>query len=99
MPGVIPPIFASSLLFLPMTIVGFSGMDAGDGFLADLSRYMTTGHPVHMIAYASLIAFFAFFYTAVVFNPDENAEMLRNMADLYQAFVRVKIQPSSWTLS
>lgn len=77
MSGVIPPIFASSLLFLPMTIVGFSGVDAGDGFLADLSRYMTTGHPVHMIAYASLIAFFAFFYTAVVFNPDENAEMLR----------------------
>ncbi|HPQ50887.1 MAG: preprotein translocase subunit SecY [Alphaproteobacteria bacterium] len=77
MSGVIPPIFASSLLFLPMTIVGFSGVDAGDSFLTDLSRYMTTGHPVHMIAYASLIAFFAFFYTAVVFNPEENAEMLR----------------------
>lgn len=77
MSGVIPPIFASSLLFLPMTIVGFAGVDAGDGFLADLARYMTTGHPVHMIAYASLIAFFAFFYTAVVFNPEENAEMLR----------------------
>jgi len=77
MSGVIPPIFASSLLFLPMTIVGFAGVDAGDGFLADLSRYMTAGHPIHMIAYASLIAFFAFFYTAVVFNPDENAEMLR----------------------
>jgi preprotein translocase subunit SecY len=77
MSGVIPPIFASSLLFLPMTIVGFSGVDAGDGFLADMARYMTTGHPVHMIAYAALIAFFAFFYTAVVFNPEENAEMLR----------------------
>jgi preprotein translocase subunit SecY len=77
MSGVIPPIFASSLLFLPMTIVGFSGADAGSGFLADLARYMTMGHPVHMIAYAGLIAFFAFFYTAVVFNPEENAEMLR----------------------
>lgn len=77
MAGVIPPIFASSLLFLPMTIVGFSGVDAADGFLADLSRYMTAGHPVHMIAYAALITFFAFFYTAIVFNPDENAEMLR----------------------
>lgn len=77
MSGVIPPIFASSLLFLPMTIVGFSGMDAGGGFMADLSRYMTSGHPVHMLAYASLITFFAFFYTAVVFNPEENAEMLR----------------------
>lgn len=77
MSGVIPPIFASSLLFLPMTIVGFSGVDAGSGFISDMSRYMTPGHPVHMIAYAGLIAFFAFFYTAVVFNPEENAEMLR----------------------
>lgn len=77
MSGVIPPIFASSLLFLPMTIVGFAGLDAGDGFLADLSRYMSAGSPVHMIVYAALILFFAFFYTAVVFNPEENAEMLR----------------------
>lgn len=77
MSGVIPPIFASSLLFLPMTIVGFSGLDAGEGFLADISRYMSAGSPVHMIAYAALILFFAFFYTAVVFNPEENAEMLR----------------------
>jgi len=77
MSGVIPPIFASSLLFLPMTIVGFAGIDAGSGFMSDMARYMTPGHPVHMIAYAALIAFFAFFYTAVVFNPEENAEMLR----------------------
>ena len=77
MSGVIPPIFASSLLFLPMTIVGFAGLDAGDGLLADVSRYMSTGNPVHMTAYAALIVFFAFFYTAVVFNPEENAEMLR----------------------
>ncbi|OIN85996.1 MAG: preprotein translocase subunit SecY [Alphaproteobacteria bacterium CG1_02_46_17] len=77
MSGVIPPIFASSLLFLPMTIVGFAGLEASNGFISDLARYMTTGHPVHMIAYATLIAFFAFFYTAVVFNPEENAEMLR----------------------
>ncbi|MEK7802350.1 MAG: preprotein translocase subunit SecY, partial [Pseudomonadota bacterium] len=77
MSGVIPPIFASSLLFLPMTIVGFAGLDAGDGFLADLSRYMSAGSPIHMIVYAELILFFAFFYTAVVFNPEENAEMLR----------------------
>ena len=77
MSGVIPPIFASSLLFLPMTIVGFSGLSVGEGFLADLARYMSPGHPVHMIAYAALIIFFAFFYTAVVFNPEDNAEMLR----------------------
>lgn len=77
MAGVIPPIFASSLLFLPMTIVGFAGIDASGGFMSDLARYMTSGHPVHMALYATLITFFAFFYTAIVFNPEENAEMLR----------------------
>jgi preprotein translocase subunit SecY len=76
MAGVIPPIFASSLLFLPMTIVGFSGMDGGD-FIGNLTRYLQTGHPIHMIAYGALITFFAFFYTAIVFNPEENAENLR----------------------
>jgi preprotein translocase subunit SecY len=76
MSGVIPPIFASSLLFLPMTIIGFTGVDA-TGFTADLSRYLQIGHPVHMALYAGLIIFFAFFYTAIVFNPEENAENLR----------------------
>lgn len=76
MSGVIPPIFASSLLFLPLTIIGFTGADA-NGFMADVSRYMQMGHPVHMAFYAGLIIFFAFFYTAIVFNPEENAEMLR----------------------
>ena len=76
MSGVIPPIFASSLLFLPMTIIGFAGVNA-TGFVADISRYLQMGHPVHMTLYAALIIFFAFFYTAIVFNPDENAEMLR----------------------
>lgn len=75
MSGVIPPIFASSLLFLPMTIVGFSGVDSG--IMADVARYMQMGHPVHMTLYAALIMFFAFFYTAIVFNPEENADMLR----------------------
>lgn len=76
MSGVIPPIFASSLLFLPMTVVGFTGADGGD-FIAQLSRWLQTGHPVHMALYGSLIMFFAFFYTAIVFNPEENAENLR----------------------
>lgn len=74
--GVIPPIFASSLLFLPMTVVGFSGVEGGS-FLADMQRYLQMGHPVHMALYASLIIFFSFFYTAIVFNPEENAENLR----------------------
>lgn len=74
--GVIPPIFASSLLLLPLTIVGFSGMD-GTGFMGELSRYLSHGSPVYMFTYAALIMFFCFFYTAVVFNPNDNAEMLR----------------------
>ncbi len=76
MSGVIPPIFASSLLFLPMTVIGFSGADGGD-FVATLSRLLQTGSPVHMALYGGLIIFFAFFYTAIVFNPEENAENLR----------------------
>ena len=74
--GVIPPIFASSLLLLPMTIIGFSGAEGGD-FTAGLSQYLQHGQPVYMILYGALIAFFCFFYTAIVFNPEENAEMLR----------------------
>lgn len=76
MSGVIPPIFASSLLLLPLTIVGFSGAEGGE-WTAVIAQYMQHGQPVYMVAYAALIVFFAFFYTAIVFNPEENAEMLR----------------------
>ncbi len=74
--GVIPPIFASSLLLLPMTLVGFSGADGGD-FTATIARYLAHGTATYMLLYGLLIIFFAFFYTAVVFNPQENADMLR----------------------
>lgn len=74
--GVIPPIFASSLLLLPLTVVGFAGASGGD-FMADVSRVLAHGTPTYMFLYAALIIFFSFFYTAVVFNPEENAEMLR----------------------
>lgn len=74
--GVIPPIFASSLLLLPLTIVGFTGTEGGD-FTATIARYLQHGQPLYMIMYGSLIAFFTFFYTAIVFNPEENADMLR----------------------
>ncbi|HEY8191702.1 MAG TPA: preprotein translocase subunit SecY, partial [Alphaproteobacteria bacterium] len=74
--GVIPPIFASSLLLLPLTIVGFSGADGGD-ITATLARFLQHGQLPYMLMYGSLIMFFAFFYTAVVFNPEENSEMLR----------------------
>ncbi|MGB4107981.1 MAG: preprotein translocase subunit SecY [Alphaproteobacteria bacterium] len=74
--GVIPPIFASSLLLLPLTIVGFSGADGGD-FTAMIARYLAHGQPIYMTLYGALIIFFCFFYTAIVFNPEDNAEMLR----------------------
>jgi preprotein translocase subunit SecY len=74
--GVIPAIFASSLLMLPLTIINFSGMD-GSGFMGELSRYLSHGAPLYMVCFAALIIFFCFFYTAIVFNPQENADMLR----------------------
>lgn len=74
--GVIPPIFASSLLLLPLTIVGFVGV-SGNDFWSDVTRYLQHGQPVYMVLYGLLVAFFCFFYTAIVFNPEENAETLR----------------------
>ncbi|MAM34860.1 MAG: preprotein translocase subunit SecY [Micavibrio sp.] len=74
--GVIPPIFASSLLLLPLTIVGFAGASGGD-FTAAIARYLQHGAPIYMVLYGALVAFFCFFYTAIVFNPEENADMLR----------------------
>ncbi len=74
--GVIPPIFASSLLMLPLTVIGFTGMEGGD-ISAELSAWLAPGSPIRMTLYGLLIIFFAFFYTAIVFNPQENAEMLR----------------------
>ena len=75
--GVIPPIFASSLLLLPMTIVGFTGGKGGGDWVDVISRYLQHGEPVYMATYGFLIVFFTFFYTAIVFNPDETAENLR----------------------
>jgi preprotein translocase subunit SecY len=74
--GVIPPIFASSLLLLPLTIVGFLGGQGGD-FVAAIARFLQHGSPAYMFLYGALIVFFTFFYTAVVFNPVDNADMLR----------------------
>ncbi len=75
--GVIPPIFASSLLLLPLTLVGFAGGQASGGFLGEISRYVQHGQPLYMILYGGLIAFFCFFYTAIVFNPQETADNLK----------------------
>jgi len=75
--GVIPPIFASSLLLLPTTVASFSASTGGTGVLATLSAYLAHGRPLYMLLYAGLIIFFAFFYTAIVFNPQETADNLK----------------------
>ena len=75
--GVIPPIFASSLLLLPTTIAGFSAQSDPTGWLATVSAYLAHGRPLFMALYAALIIFFAFFYTAIVFNPTETADNLK----------------------
>jgi preprotein translocase subunit SecY len=74
--GVIPPIFASSLLLIPATIVGFSH-GTGPAWLQFLARQLSNGQPGYMLLYAGLIIFFSYFYTAVVFNPEETADNLK----------------------
>ncbi|MET0588606.1 MAG: preprotein translocase subunit SecY [Novosphingobium sp.] len=80
--GVIPPIFASSLLLLPLTISQFAGQSLSPdstmgGVVVTLNQYLQHGQPVYMLLYAIGIIFFSFFYTAVVFNPEETAENLK----------------------
>ncbi len=74
--GVIPPIFASSLLLLPITVAQFSA-GAGPEWLNAITASLGRGQPLYLIVYVSLIVFFAFFYTAIVFNPQETADNLR----------------------
>ena len=75
-PGVIPPIFASSLLLMPATLAGFS---AGQGpeWMTFVTTMLGRGQPLQMLIYGALIVFFAFFYTAVVFNPVDTADNLK----------------------
>jgi len=74
--GVIPPIFASSLLLLPMTVANFS-TGQGPEWLNIISSYLGRGAPLYLTFYISLIIFFAFFYTAIVFNPSDTADNLK----------------------
>ena len=74
--GVIPPIFASSLLLLPITVAGFSSQQGPD-WLGTFTALMGRGQPVYLFIYAALIVFFAFFYTSVVFNPVDTADNLK----------------------
>ena len=74
--GVIPPIFASSLLLLPMTVANFS-TGQGPEWINFLSSFLGRGQPLYLLFYISLIVFFAFFYTAIVFNPADTADNLK----------------------
>ncbi len=74
--GVIPPIFASSLLLLPITVAQFSA-GQGPGWLTTVTSLLGHGQPLYLLIYAALIAFFAFFYTAVVFSPKDTADQLK----------------------
>lgn len=77
-PGVIPPIFASSLLLMPVSIINLTGgQDGGAGWLVTLNALLGRGQPLYLAIYIGLIVFFAFFYTAIVFNPEDTAENLR----------------------
>ncbi len=75
--GVIPPIFASSLLLLPATIANFQPNGGNLGWLGNITSYLAHGRPLYMALYVALIVFFSFFYTAIVFNPTETADNLR----------------------
>lgn len=76
--GVIPPIFASSILLFPATIAGFSGSGGNiSPILETIVRYVSHGQPLYIVLYVAIIVFFCFFYTSIVFNPDETAENLK----------------------
>jgi preprotein translocase subunit SecY len=81
MSGVIPPIFASSIILLPATAVGWIATGSGEGwftrFLKDASALLQPGQPIYVMLYAAMIVFFCFFYTALVFNSRETADNLK----------------------
>jgi preprotein translocase subunit SecY len=80
MAGVIPPIFASSLILFPGTLLGWfggSGETALSSAMQDIATALSPGQPVYVMFYAALIIFFCFFYTALMFNPKETADNLK----------------------
>jgi preprotein translocase subunit SecY len=76
--GVIPPIFASSLLLLPTTVSSFTATSGqAPGWLTTITTQLSHGRPLFLVLYVALIVFFAFFYTAIIFNPTETADNLK----------------------
>ena len=77
MAGVIPPIFASSIILFPASLGSWFGQAEGMGWLRDISTTLAPGQPIYAMVYAAMIVFFCFFYTALVFNPNEIADNLK----------------------
>ncbi len=77
MAGVIPPIFASSIILFPATLAGWFGSGQNMTWLKDVSDKMSPGQPIYVLLYAAAIVFFCFFYTALVFSPKETADNLK----------------------
>lgn len=77
MAGVIPPIFASSIILFPGTVANWFGQNEAMSWLQDVSMMLSPGQPLHALLYAAAIIFFCFFYTALVFNPRETADNLK----------------------
>jgi preprotein translocase subunit SecY len=95
MAGVIPPIFASSIILFPATIAGWFSNTDGFGWLQDVATMLSPGQPVYVMFYATAIIFFCFFYTALVFNSKETAENLKK-SGAFLPGIRPGIQTSSY---
>lgn len=95
MAGVIPPIFASSIILFPATIAGWFGNVEGFTWLQDISTVLSPGQPVYVMFYALAIIFFCFFYTALVFNSKETAENLKK-SGAYLPGIRPGVQTTAY---
>ena len=93
MSGVIPPIFASSIILFPVSLGSWFGQTEGMGWLADISTAIGPGQPIYMLIYSAMIVFFCFFYTALVFSPKDMADNLKKSG----AFIP-GVRPGSQTL-
>ncbi|MDD5321227.1 MAG: preprotein translocase subunit SecY [Methylococcales bacterium] len=95
MAGVIPPIFASSIILFPATIAGWFGNSEGFSWLQDIATMLSPGQPIYVMIYAAAIIFFCFFYTALVFNSKETAENLKK-SGAFLPGIRPGLQTSSY---
>lgn len=96
MAGVIPPIFASSIIMFPSMFAGWFGGADPTNWLNKIATYLQHGQPVYMMLFAATIVFFCYFYTALAFSPKEMAENLKKAVHSFPAFALVSKQPVIW---